>query len=202
MVSFHSHIKSKHKAKSEGKAKILWIILVIAIVLGFWAISSYNSLVRSNEMVTTQWSQVETQYQRRIDLIPNLVESVKGVMTQEKEVFTALANARQGYAGAQTVDQKVAAANQVESSLGRLLAVVENYPQLKSSETMQTLLAQLEGTENRIAVERGRYNETVMTYNLKVRTFPASIFANIYGFEPKVQFEAVEGADQAPQVKF
>lgn len=185
-----------------GAAKILWIIIVIAVILGFWAISSYNSLIRSNEAVVTQWSQVETQYQRRFDLIPNLVESVKGVLNQEQEIFTELANARSGYAGANTVDEKIAAAGQVETSLGRLLAIVENYPQLKSSETMQTLMAQLEGTENRIATERGRYNESVQAYNVKVKTFPTSVFAGIFGFDAKTQFDAVESADKAPEVKF
>lgn len=191
-----------HKNTQAGVAKIIWIIIVIAVILGFWAIASYNSLVRSNEAVATQWSQVETQYQRRFDLIPNLVESVKGVLNQEQEIFTALANARSGYAGAKTVDEKIAAAGQVETSLGRLLAIVENYPQLKSSETMQTLMAQLEGTENRISTERGRYNEAVMAYNLKVKTFPNSLFAGVFGFDAKNQFDAVEGSDTAPQVKF
>lgn len=191
-----------NKNTQSGKVKIVWIIVAIAVILGFWAISSYNSLVRANEAVKTQWAQVETQYQRRFDLIPNLVESVKGVLKQENEIFTALANARQGYAGAQTPEQKIAAANQVESSLGRLLVIVENYPVLKSSETMQTLLAQLEGTENRIATERGRYNEAIQMYNLKVKSFPGSMFAGIFGFDAKMQFDAVEGSDTAPQVKF
>ncbi len=191
-----------HKNTQAGVAKIIWIIIVIAVILGFWAIASYNSLVRSNEAVATQWSQVETQYQRRFDLIPNLVESVKGVLNQEQEIFIALANARSGYAGAQTVDEKIAAAGQVETSLGRLLAIVENYPQLRSSETMQTLMAQLEGTENRISTERGRYNEAVMSYNLKVKTFPNSLFAGVFGFDAKNQFDAVEGSDTAPSVKF
>lgn len=198
----HAHSTAQSIPRNAGKAKVIWIIIAVAVLVGFWAVSSYNSLVRQNEAVTTQWAQVESQYQRRFDLIPNLVESVKGVMTQEQEVFTAIANARQGYAGAQTVDQKVAAANQVESSLGRLLAIVENYPQLRSSETMQTLLAQLEGTENRIAVERSRYNEVVQSYNIKVKSFPGSLFASMFGFGPKTQFESVEGADVAPTVQF
>lgn len=184
------------------KLKAVWVILGVVVLLGLWAISSYNGLVTKNQEVTTQWAKVKTQYQRRFDLIPNLVESVKGVMKQETEIFTALANARQGYAGAQTVDQKAAAAGQVESSLGRLLAVVENYPQLKSSETMQTLLAQLEGTENRIATERSRYNDVVNDYNIKVKKFPGSIFASIFGFSVKTPFASVEGAQNAVPVKF
>jgi LemA protein len=185
-----------------SKPKTIWIVLGIVVILGIWAISSYNGLVVKSQEVTTQWAKVETQYQRRFDLIPNLVESVKGVMKQETEIFTALANARQGYAGAQSVDQKVAAAGQVESSLGRLLAVVENYPTLKSSENMQTLLAQLEGTENRIATERSRYNDVVNDYNIKVRTFPGSVFASIFGFTAKTPFASVEGAQNAVPVKF
>lgn len=184
------------------QGKILWVIIVIVVISSLWTIWSYNSFVRSNESVITAWSQVESQYQRRLDLIPNFVESVKGVLAQEKEIFTAIAEARQGYAGATTVDQKIQAAGKIESSLGRLLVVVENYPILKSSETMRDLLIALEGTENRIATERGRYNDTVRLYNLRVKTFPENVFANIFGFEPKMQFESVKGAETAPSVLF
>lgn len=201
-ISTNNSASTPQVVTKSAKSKTLWIILGVVIVFGIWAISSYNGLVKSNEAVVTQWAQVESQYQRRFDLIPNLVESVKGVLKQEQEVFTAIANARQGYAGAQTIDQKIAAAGQVESSLGRLLAIVENYPQLRSSETMQSLLAALEGTENRIAVERGRYNEVVQTYNVQVKTFPGSVFASLFGFGQKTQFQSVEGAAAAPNVKF
>jgi LemA protein len=152
--------------------------------------------------VDTQWAQVETQYQRRFDLVPNLVAAAQAVMTQEKDVFTAIATARQGYAGAKTVNDKVQAANQLEGALSRLLVITENYPVLKTSEIMQNLQAQLEGTENRISVERMRYNDMVKEYNIKVKTFPGSLFAHIFGFEVKKTFEADTDAKKAPQVKF
>jgi len=181
---------------------ILIGLLVLAIIVGMSLMGSYNSLVTGREAVDTQWAQVESQYQRRFDLIPNLVESVKGVMEQEKEIFTALAEARTRYSGAQTPEQKVEAANQVESALGRLLVITENYPQLKSSEVMQTFMAQLEGTENRISVERQRYNEQVQSYNLQVKRFPGSIIASMFGFSPRTMFEAAAGAENAPKVEF
>lgn len=163
---------------------------------------TYNGLVTSNEVVNNQWAQVETQYQRRFDLIPNLVESVKGIMQQEQTIFTAIAEARTRYSGAQTTDEKAAAAGEVESALGRLLVVVENYPQLKSAENVQTLMAQLEGTENRISTERKRFNDAVQVYNLKVKTLPSSLIAKITGFIEHAYFESVSGSDTAPQVQF
>lgn len=174
---------------------------IVALLL-IWGFSSYNGLVTANEGVDNQWAQVETQYQRRFDLIPNLVESVKGIMTQEKDVFTAIADARTRYSGAQTVDEKAQAAGQVESALGRLLVITENYPQLKSSETVQTLMSQLEGTENRVSVERVRYNDTVQSYNLKTKRFPGMIFAKLFGFDARPYFEAAQGSDTAPKVSF
>jgi LemA protein len=179
---------------------ILWIVLGFAAVLAIWVFSSYNGLVGSNEAVSSQWAQVETQYQRRFDLIPNLVNSVKGVMNQEQEIFTALADARTRYSGATTADDKAAAATQVESALGRLLVIVENYPQLQSSQTVRDLMTQLEGTENRISVERKRYNDEVRAYNLKTKQFPSSIAANIFGFKEHAYFEAAEGSATAPTV--
>ncbi len=182
--------------------KTLWIILTIIVILAIYAVSSYNGFVTLNVAADTQWKQVETQYQRRFDLIPNLVESVKGVMKQEQAVFDAIAQARTQYSGATTPDQKAAAASQVEGALGRLLVITENYPQLKSSETVQSLMTQLEGTENRISVERMRYNQTVQSYNLKVMKFPGSIMASIFGFAQRQYFISVPGAETAPQVKF
>ncbi len=175
------------------------IILVVIVIYGFGA---YNSLVRANEGITGQWAQVETQYQRRFDLIPNLVESVKGIMKQEQAVFTAIADARTRYSGAQTIDAKAKAAGEVESALGRLLVITENYPQLKSSENVTTLMSQLEGTENRITVERKRFNDLVQTYNVKVKTLPSSIIASLTGFSEHSYFDAVEGSQNAPSVKF
>jgi LemA protein len=173
------------------------VVVVLAVLYGF---STYNSLVTLNVAADTQWKQVETQYQRRFDLIPNLVESVKGIMKQEQVVFTAIADARTRYSGATTVEDKAKAANQVESVLGRLLVITENYPQLKSSDTVQTLMSQLEGTENRISVERSRYNQAVQSYNLKVMRIPSSIVASIRGFSTREYFEAQKGVEKAPKV--
>lgn len=178
------------------------IIIAVVVILLVWVGGIYNSLVRMNEGVDAQWAQVETQYQRRFDLIPNLVSSVQGAMKQEQTVFGDLADARSRYAGAQTTDQKAAAAGQVESAFGRLLAVMENYPQLKSTETVQGLMAELAGTENRVSVERGRFNETVRDYNVEVKTFPGSLISSLFGFAPRQMFEAVEGSENAPKVQF
>ena len=180
--------------------KFTWTIVGIVVVLVLYSWSLYNSLVKANENITGQWAQVETQYQRRFDLIPNLVNSVKGIMSQEKQVFGDLAEARTRYAGATNTDDKVKAANDVESSLGRLLVVVENYPQLRSSETVLTLMAQLKGTENRISVERGRFNDVVRTYNTKIKRFPANVFSSVYGFNEKSYFESQPGTEKVPGV--
>ncbi|MFA6536265.1 MAG: LemA family protein [Candidatus Paceibacterota bacterium] len=180
--------------------KTIYIIIAVVIVILLYVWGGYNGLVTTNLAADTQWSQVETQYQRRFDLIPNLVESVKGVMKQEQAIFTALADARTKYSGSTSADAKAQAAGQVETALGRLLAVVENYPTLKSSENVQTLMSQLEGTENRISVERKRFNETVMAYNLKVKTFPSSLLAKTFGFADRALFDAVSGSEVAPKV--
>ncbi len=182
--------------------KTLLGVLAVVVIIGLYGASVYNGLVRSNEGVDAQWAQVETQYQRRFDLIPNLVASVQGAMKQEKEVFTALADARAHYAGAQSVDDKAAAAGQVESAFGRLLAIMENYPQLKSVDTVQSLMAEISGTENRISVERMRYNEMVRDYNIGVKTFPRSLMAGLFGFHARTMFEAAAGSDVAPKVQF
>ncbi len=180
--------------------KSLIIIIGILVVIALYMGGTYNSLVTQNESINGQWAQVENQYQRRFDLIPNLVESVRGVMTQEKEIFTALADARTKYGGAVTADGKVAAAGQVESALSRLLVVMENYPTLKSSENVTNLMVQLEGTENRIAVERKGYNDNVMTYNTSIKVVPRSLVAGIFGFNARTYFEVAEEAQVAPKV--
>jgi len=182
--------------------KKIWIIVIAAVVvlLGVWMYSSYNSLVSANEAVSNQWAQVQTQYQRRFDLIPNLVNSVKGILTQEQTVFTAIADARTHYAGATTNDGKAAAAGEVESALGRLLVITENYPELKSSTNVQDLMTELEGTENRISVERKRYNDLVQDYNLKTKQFPGSVVAAIFGFKEHAYFNADTAAATAPVV--
>lgn len=182
--------------------KTLIIIGIIVVLLVLYGFSAYNGLVTMKEASTAQWQQVETQYERRFDLIPNLVESVKGIMGQEKEIFTALAEARARYSGATTVSDKAAAAGQVETALGRLLAVVENYPTLKSADTVQNLMTQLEGTENRVSVERQRYNESVRVYQVSIKTFPRSVFASMFGFGDLAYFEATAGSENAPKVSF
>lgn len=186
--------------KYMKKVYIIVLIIVLLAVLYVW--TTYNNFVRSNEGVTNQWAQVETQYQRRFDLIPNLVSSVQGIMAQEQKIFGDLAEARTRYSGAQSIEEKVGAANQIESALGRLLVVMENYPQLKSAENVQTLMAQLEGTENRISVERGRYNDKVRDFNVMTKRFPSSLIALMFGFREKAYFQAAEGAENVPNVSF
>lgn len=180
-----------------------WLIALAGVVLlgALYIGGSYNGFVKSNEGVDAQWAQVESQYQRRFDLIPNLVSSVQGAMKQEQAVFTALAQARAAYSGAVGADQKAAAAGAVETSLGRLIAVMENYPQLKSVDAVQGLMAELAGTENRVAVERMRYNEMVRDYNVKVKSFPGSFVASMFGFHARTMFEAKSGAENAPEVE-
>ena len=185
------------------KTTYIWgIIGAIIVILALYVVSTYNSIITLNVAADTQWKQVETQYQRRFDLIPGLVESAKGVMKQEQAVFTAIAQARTQYAGATTVDQKAVAAGTVESALGRLLVITENYPQLKSSETVQSLMVGIEGTENRVSVERTRYNQAIQDYNLKVLRIPSSIVASVFGFHERQYFNATAGAEVAPQIKF
>ncbi len=184
------------------KNKTLWIVIAVVLLVLIYVWGGYNSFVAKNAAVDKQWAQVETQYQRRLDLIPNLVESVKGIMKQEQTVFMALADARTKYGGAATVDEKAAAAGQVESALGRLLVVMENYPQLKSSDTVQTLMVQLEGTENRVSVERARFNDNVQVLNIAVKSFPSNLIANAFGFTERAYFEAATGAQNAPTVSF
>lgn len=181
--------------------KALIILLVVVLIVGGYAWSFYNGLVKQSQAIDGQWAQVENQFQRRFDLIPNLVASVQGAMKQEQKVFSDITEARTRYAGAQTVNEKAAAATGVESALGRLLVVMENYPQLKSVDTVQTLMAQLEGTENRIAVERGRFNDLTRDYNTRVTQLPGKFIAPMFGFSAKAYFEAAAGAEGAPKVE-
>jgi LemA protein len=185
--------------------KTLWIILfVVAVVLLSvrWFFGINNRFVELDEKVTASWAQVENQFQRRLDLIPNLVNTVKGYAEHEEGVLTAVTEARARVGSAQTVDDKMAANGQLTSALGRLLVVMENYPQLKADQSFLALQSQLEGTENRIAVERGRYNEAVLEYNKSIRRIPDSIIAGMRGFTRKKPFEAAEEAAKAPEVKF
>ena len=181
--------------------KWLIILLVLVLLVGGYAWSFYNGLVKQSQAIDGQWAQVENQFQRRFDLIPNLVASVKGAMGQEQKVFGDLADARTKYSGARTTNDKVAAAGEVESVLSRLLVIMENYPQLKSIDTVQTLMAQLEGAENRVAVERGRFNELTLVYNTSVQTLPGKFIAPMFGFSAKAYFEAAAGAEVAPKVE-
>lgn len=177
------------------------LLLVVLFIAGYVR-STYNELVAQQEQTKTAWSQVENQLQRRNDLIPNLVETVKGYAKQETTIFTAIADARARIGSAQTVPQKIAANNDLSSALARLLVVVENYPVLKSSENFMRLQDELAGTENRLSVERMRYNEIVLAYNTHVRQFPSNLVASAFNFELRPLFEAPASAKAVPNVKF
>lgn len=192
--------------------KKTWIIIIAVLaVIVVYGITSYNSMVSQDEAVGTAWSNVENQYQRRADLIPNLVNTVKGYAAHEKETFDAVVSAR-AKATQTTISideltpEKMEAYQKAQgavgSALSRLLAVTENYPDLKANENFQTLQAQLEGTENRISVERRKFNEVAKAYNTNIRRFPKNIFAGMFGFEKRPYFEAAEGSEKAPEVKF
>ena len=178
------------------------LTMLIVIAAGASSGCSYNRFVSEEEAVKAQWAQVDNQLQRRNDLIPNLVESTKGFAQQERDVFQAIADSRAKLAGAQTPEQRIQAANEQSTALARLLVVVENYPQLKSSETFARLMDELAGTENRIAVERMRYNERVQQYNTSRRQFPANITASVFGFDEYPLYQVPESAKVAPKVDF
>ena len=197
--------------------KKLWIVLIavvgLVVVLGMLVAGSYNGLVGKQQGVDAAWANVLNQYQRRVDLVPNLVKTVEGSANFEKSTLESVVNARASV-GKVTIDPSKApedpatlqkfqeAQGQFSSALSRLLVVAENYPDLKASAGFRDLQAQLEGTENRIAVERGRFNEVAKDYNTGVRKFPAVLFAGLLGFHPKPYFQADAGAEKAPEVKF
>jgi LemA protein len=184
-------------------SKRLVVPLLIAVVIAAsLAGCSYNRFTSNEEAIKAQWGQVQNQLQRRNDLIPNLVETVKGYAAQERDIFTAIAASREKMAGARTPEETIRAANEQSSALARLLVVVENYPQLKSDANFQRLQDELAGTENRIATERGRYNERVQEYNTLRRRFPSNVTAKAFGFKEYPYFEAPPGAQQAPKVNF
>ncbi|CDF22196.1 lemA [Prevotella sp. CAG:617] len=194
------------------KTYIVWaVVALVVLILIAVPWTSYNSMVTNQETVTTAWSNVESQYQRRADLIPNLVNTVKGYATHERETLEGVMNAR-AKATQVTVDptqltpeklqQFQQAQGQLSTALGRLMMVAENYPNLKANENFSELQAQLEGTENRINESRRLYNEAVQVYNVGIRRFPAVIFARMFGFEPQTKFEADKAAEKAPEVKF
>jgi LemA protein len=178
------------------------VLVLIALVVGGSFVGTRNDLVRMQQDVKGQWSQVDVALQRRSDLIPNLVETVKGFAKQEQVVFGAIADARARLAGARSPEEKMDANNQLSGALSRLLVITENYPQLKSNETFNRLMDELAGTENRINVERRKYNEAVQRYNTDLQIFPKNIAASMFGFQPEPYFKADEGAKTAPKVKF
>ncbi len=186
--------------------KILIIVIVVILVIIALFYKSFkninNKLVALDEGVSAAWSQVENQLQRRYDLVPNLVNTVKGYAEHEKEVLTAVTNARSRVGSAETIPDKMSANRELTSALGRLLVVMENYPDLKANQNFLALQSQLEGTENRISVERRRYNEATRMYNTAIRRFPDCILANMLGFTHKPFFEASKDAKEAPVVKF
>jgi LemA protein len=181
--------------------RVLWVTLAMMATVSLGG-CSYNRFVGQEEAIKAQWAQVENQLQRRNDLIPNLVQTVKGTAAQEQTVFKAIADSRAKMAGAKTPEEKMAAANEQETAIGRLLVVVENYPDLKSNESFNRLMDELAGTENRIAVERMRYNETVRAYNTARRQFPANVTAKMFGFKEYQFFQAPPEAKEAPKVDF
>lgn len=200
-----------------GKTLVVVLVILALIVLplllvGGWMMRSYNSFVSLDEQVNSSWSQVQNNYQRRMDLIPNLVETVKGVANFEKETYTAVADARSNagkialtpelLANPQAFAQFEQAQGALSSALSRLLVTIERYPELKANQNFIALQDQLEGTENRIAVERKRFNDSVQVYNVATKRFPARLVAGLFGFAPKPYFQSQAGADQAPKVQF
>ena len=182
---------------------IIVVLVVVALILGGSYVSARNQMVTLNETVKSNWAQVDVVLQRRADLIPNLVETVKGFAAHEETVFGDIAKARSALMNAQTPQDKIAANGQLDGALSRLLVIVENYPQLKSNENFLRLQDELAGTENRIAVERRRYNESVQTYNTNIELFPKNIAASMFGFQREnAYFTADNAAKQAPAVKF
>jgi LemA protein len=190
----------------DSKKKILIVVLVVIILLAISAYSffagNYNKFVSLDQGVKSAWAQVENQLQRRFDLIPNLVETVKGYAKHEKDVLIEVTNARAKVGGAGTVPDKIAANNELSGALSRLLLVVERYPDLKANQNFLHLQDELAGTENRIAVERMRYNEAVKIYNQAIKSFPANLLAGMFGFTEAAFFDAPKEAKEAPKVQF
>ena len=190
---------------SKGKMILVGVLvafLLVALSLYGFFKGTYNQFVTLDEGVKSAWAQVENQLQRRFDLIPNLVETVKGYAKQEKDVLVEVTNARAKVGGANTVTDKINANNELSGALSRLLVVVEKYPDLKSNQNFIRLQDELAGTENRIAVERKRYNDAVKNYNVAIRSFPANVLAGMFGFDKAAFFEAPATAKAVPQVKF
>lgn len=189
-------------SKQKTLLTIIGIIVVVILVPFLYLKGTYNSLVRMDEEVKAAWAQVENQLQRRYDLIPNYVETVKGYAAHEKDVFVKVTEARAKVAGATSIGEKIKANNQLSAALSRLLVVVERYPELKANTNFIRLQDELAGTENRIAVERRRYNEAVKTYNIAIRRFPTNLVAGMFGFEKATFFKVPKAKQEAPKVKF
>lgn len=179
---------------------IVIVVILIVIIAGLGG--SYNKMVSMQEEVDSKWANIDTQLQRRMDLIPNLVNTVKGFASHEQEIINSVTDARSKLSGANSVEEKANANNELSGALSRLLVVVENYPDLKANQNFQALSDELAGTENRIAVARKDYNDVVKEYNQKIKKFPSNMIAGMFGFETKQYFEAKEGADNAPVVEF
>ncbi len=188
--------------KMSNGIKIALIVLAVILVIAIPIVGSYNSLVNLEQTVNKAESNIDTQLQRRSDLIPNLVNTVKGYASQEKDIFTDIANARSKLAGATSVTEQADADSQLSNALSRLLVVVERYPDLKSNQNFRDLSVQLEGTENRIAVARQDYNTAVTNYNAKRRRFPTTIISSLFGFQEKPLYKASAGATDVPSVDF
>ncbi len=185
------------------KSTIVWIVIAVVVLVAiFNAVGTYNSMVSSETNVESKFSQIDNNLQRRADLIPNLVSTVKGYASHEKEVLQNIADARSKLVGAQTPAQKAEADTQLSGALSRLLVVVENYPNLKADTQFTRLMDELSGTENRIAVARKDYNDAVQAYNVKIRRFPGSLYASLFGFKEKEFFKSAPGAEKVPEVKF
>ncbi|EKD49761.1 MAG: hypothetical protein ACD_63C00054G0001 [uncultured bacterium] len=187
---------------NKGTIVGIIVVVIVAIIVVVWFLSLYNFMVKKDLDVDNAWSQVENQYQRRADLIPNLVETVKGFAKQELTVFTEVTEMRSRWTNAQNQEEQINAAEGLDNAIGRLLVVVEDYPELKSDENFLKLQDQLEGTENRIAVERKRYNDVVTAFNKTIKTWPNKTFARWFGFEDRKLFKAEEGVEKVPEVKF
>lgn len=185
------------------RSTIVWLVIAVLVLIAiFSSVGSYNALVTLETNVDNKFSQIDVNLQRRADLIPNLVSTVKGYAAHEKEVITAIANARSNLVNARTTAEKAQADAQLTGALSRLLVVVENYPNLKADAQFARLMDELAGTENRISVARKDYNDAVSVYNVKIRRFPTSIYASMLGFEKKDFFKAAQGSEKAPEVKF
>jgi LemA protein len=208
----HASVEFWHGFSREGKNNmtsglrraliIVGVVVLVVLIPVLYLKTTYNSLVRMDEGVKGAWAQVENQLQRRYDLIPNYVETVKGYAEHEKEVFIEVAQARSRVSGAGSIGEKIDANNALSSALGRLLLVVERYPELKANTNFLRLQDELAGTENRISVERRRFNEEVKAYNARIRSFPTNLIAGMFGFEKAAFFEVPKDKQEAPKVQF